>query len=85
MLVAEAEALAAEQGIDDLFLLTETAVHWFPRLGYVATTREAAPAEMTTSPEFASVCPVSAAVLHKQLAKSSMPARSWLIGPAKPW
>jgi len=66
-LVAEAERLAAESGIDELYLLTETAVDLFPRLGYVPAARADAPADMAASPEFASACPVSAAVFWKSL------------------
>lgn len=66
-LVAATEELAGRLGIRELFLLTETAAGWFPRLGYERTTRDAAPAEMAASPEFASACPVSAAVLRKRL------------------
>jgi amino-acid N-acetyltransferase len=66
-LVAAAEDTARQVGISELFLLTETAADWFPRLGYERTTREAAPADMTSSAEFASACPVSAAVFHKRL------------------
>lgn len=66
-LVAAAEDEARSLGISELFLLTETAADWFPRLGYERTTREAAPADMAASPEFTSACPVSAAVLHKRL------------------
>lgn len=66
-LVAAAEEEARTLGISELFLLTESAADWFPRLGYQRTTREAAPAAMAASPEFSSACPVTAAVLHKRL------------------
>lgn len=62
-----AEELAASRGIVELFLLTETAEGWFPRLGYVATTRDAVPTALTASPELAGACPQSAAVLRKRL------------------
>jgi amino-acid N-acetyltransferase len=66
-LVAEVEALATGAGISELFLLTDTAADWFPRLGYVAAVRADAPADMAASPEFVSACPVSATVLRKRL------------------
>lgn len=66
-LVAAVEALAASRGMAELYLLTETAEAWFPRLGYVAVTRASVPAALAASPEFASACPQSAAVLHKSL------------------
>jgi amino-acid N-acetyltransferase len=66
-LVAAVEGLAAQQGISELYLLTETAEAWFPRLGYAATTRATVPAALTASPEFTDACPQGAAVLHKRL------------------
>jgi amino-acid N-acetyltransferase len=69
-LVAAAEDTAVKEGIRELFLLTETAADWFPRLGYERTTRDACPAEMAASPEFVSACPASAAVLRKRLEPS---------------
>ena len=66
-LVAATEELAASQGISELYLLTETAEAWFPRLGYVASTRAAVPAALTVSAEFTGACPDSAAVFHKRL------------------
>jgi amino-acid N-acetyltransferase len=66
-LVAAAEELATSRGIVELYLLTETAEAWFPRLGYVATSRAAVPAALTASPEFTTACPDSAEVLRKRL------------------
>ena len=66
-LVEAAEQLAASRGIAELYLLTETAEGWFPRLGYVPTTRDHVPAALTASPEFTDACPQSAAVLYKRL------------------
>ena len=65
-LVAAAERLAAEDGIEELYLLTETATDWFPRLGYEAATRASVPAELAASPEFMGACPETAAVLRKR-------------------
>ena len=66
-LVGATEQLAAAVGISELFLLTETAETWFPRLGYVPTPRASLPAALMTSSEFTGACPDSAAVLHKLL------------------
>jgi amino-acid N-acetyltransferase len=66
-LVAEAESLAVKVGIDELYLLTETAAAWFPRLGYEATDRGAVPSELAASPEFTGACPDSAVLLGKRL------------------
>jgi len=67
-LVAAVEELAAARGIAELFLLAESAAAWFPRLGYVPSTRAAIPAALWASPELAGACPESAAVLSKRLA-----------------
>ena len=66
-LVAEAESLAIAAGISELYLLTETAAAWFPRLGYTSAERAEAPAALTASPEFTGACPDSAVLLRKRL------------------
>jgi N-acetylglutamate synthase-like GNAT family acetyltransferase len=66
-LVEESEALARERGIESLYLLTETATGWFPRLGYVSLPRDAAPAELLDSAEFKTACPESAVLMGKPL------------------
>jgi amino-acid N-acetyltransferase len=55
-LVEAAERQAREAGIRELYLLTETAVDWFPRLGYEVVPREAAAAAVGESVEFTTVC-----------------------------
>jgi amino-acid N-acetyltransferase len=55
-LVAEAEALARSAGIHDLYLLTETAIDWFPRLGYEVVDRAVATEAVGESIEFTTVC-----------------------------
>ena len=67
-LVTAAEDVAAESGIETLFLLTETAAEWFPRLGYEASDRAGVPAALASSPEFTDACPDSAAVFRKMIA-----------------
>ncbi len=54
--VAAAEALAREEGVRDLYLITETAVDWFPRLGYTPVERAVATAAVGASIEFTTVC-----------------------------
>ena len=66
-LVIEAETMARQLGVEELFLLTETAIEWFPRLGYVPDRREVAPAQLQASPEFAGACPDTARLLRKRL------------------
>jgi amino-acid N-acetyltransferase len=55
-LVTAAEEMAADLGIRDLYLLTETAVDWFPRLGYVELERAEAPDGIAGSWEFRFAC-----------------------------
>jgi amino-acid N-acetyltransferase len=66
-LVEAAEEIARDRGVAELFLLTETAAEWFPRLGYRSEVRGSAPAPLQASPEFAGACPVSAALFRKNL------------------
>ena len=67
-LVEELENLALASGIDELYLLTETAGAWFPRFGYAPAERSGVPASMAASVEFTTACPVSAPLLRKSLA-----------------
>ncbi len=66
-LVHAVETAAARDGVRTLVLLTTTAAAWFPRFGFVTTTREAVPASVTASVEFRGACPASATVMQKAL------------------
>lgn len=66
-LVGAIEARAAEAGAGALVLLTTTAAEWFPRFGFVTTTRESVPTAVTASVEFQGACPASATVMQKML------------------
>ncbi len=55
-IVAAAEQLARDEGVRDLYLLTETAPDWFPRLGYEVVDRAVAAAAVGESVEFTTVC-----------------------------
>jgi amino-acid N-acetyltransferase len=48
-----------------VYLLTTTADRYFAALGFVAIDRDAAPAAIRSSPEFASICPADATVMHR--------------------
>jgi N-acetylglutamate synthase-like GNAT family acetyltransferase len=65
--VAAAEAVALAAGIDELYLLTETAVAWFPRLGYRPVDRSAAAALVGASVEFTTVCRDTGIAMAKHL------------------
>ncbi len=66
-IVAASEARARELGIGELYLLTETAAAWFPRLGYEAIDRSQVPAALTSSVEFTTTCPTSAIAMRRTL------------------
>jgi amino-acid N-acetyltransferase len=65
--VAAAERLARDTGVRELYLLTETAVEWFPRLGYVVVPRDVAAAVVGESVEFTTVCKDSGVPMRRLL------------------
>lgn len=67
-LVEVAEAMAVGAGVRELYLLTESAGTWFPRLGYTAVDRQAVPAAVLASVEFTHACPVTALVMRRNIA-----------------
>lgn len=64
-LVQAAEQLAQTEGVSEVFLLTEAAIDWFPRLGYQPLAREAAPADVTASVEFTTACSSTAVLMRR--------------------
>ena len=67
MVTRAAIDLARQHRLAALFLLTETAGGFFPKLGFAPVPREAVPATVRQSVEFTSVCPVSALVMRLEL------------------
>ncbi len=63
-LVTDAIDLARREGVSDVYLLTTTAVQWFPRFGFVVTERESVPASLAATVEFTKACPASATVMR---------------------
>lgn len=59
---------SGKNGMVSLYLLTETAEHFFSRLGFTKTERDQAPESIKKSSEFAELCPVSAVLMKKDLA-----------------
>jgi amino-acid N-acetyltransferase len=51
------------RGFGALYLLTETAQGYFPNFGFETTPREAVPASIRATHEFAHACPASATVM----------------------
>lgn len=66
-LVEAAERQARHEGAAELYLLTTTAEAFFAGLGYESTERDEAPAALRSLPEFASICPASAACMRRVL------------------
>lgn len=60
-------ALARSYGAPAAYLLTTTAESYFPRFGFVRTTRASVPSGVQQSIEFRSACPASAIVMRKPL------------------
>jgi amino-acid N-acetyltransferase len=64
-LLSEAHA----RGVHDVYLLTTTAEHYFPRLGFACVDRDRVPDCVQCSVEFTGACPESAVVMQKTLEK----------------
>jgi amino-acid N-acetyltransferase len=54
-------------GVREVYLLTTTAEHYFPRLGFACVGREQVPEPVQGSVEFTCACPASAVVMRKVL------------------
>ena len=55
------------EGLRDVYLLTTTAAPFFAKLGFVSVERSQVPGEVTSAPEFASICPSTAVVMRYDL------------------
>jgi amino-acid N-acetyltransferase len=66
-LIDRALAMSNERGIRDVFLLTTTAEHYFPRFGFACVCRESVPEALQTSAEFQGACPSTAVVMRKSM------------------
>jgi len=65
--VTAAEALSLVEGLRELYLLTETASDWFPRLGYEVVDRELARAAVGASIEFTMACATTGVPMRRSL------------------
>lgn len=63
-------AKAQERGNRDIYLLTTTAEHYFPRFGFACIARDQVPQQVQSSVEFTSACPASAVAMRKVLPTS---------------
>ena len=66
-LVLDAERLARDRGATEVYLLTETAGDYFPRLGYARLERDAVPAGVQRSAEFTTACATSAIAMVRSI------------------
>jgi amino-acid N-acetyltransferase len=64
-LIDRALALSQERGVKDVFLLTTTAEHYFPRFGFACVNRGSVPASVQESVEFQGACPSTAIVMRR--------------------
>lgn len=60
LLTTEAIAAARRKHVVAVYLLTETAMGFFPRFGFVPVSRDDVPGEVQQSVEFTTACPASA-------------------------
>lgn len=61
------DALCRERGVQDLYLLTDTAADYFERLGFRECARSAAPRAIRVTRQFSTLCPDSATLMHRHL------------------
>jgi len=67
VLVDRALDLARQHRIEDVYLLTTTAEHYFPKFGFACVSRDAVTEGVRSSVEFQTACPASAVVMRKAL------------------
>ena len=70
-LVVGAEQYAQQNNVQTLYLLTNTAVPFFTRLGYATVSRTTAPEAIQRTPEFSNLCPDSTTFMMKALGPNS--------------
>lgn len=56
--------MALQRGVNEIYLLTETAVDYFPRFGFQKVTREEVAPAVQQSIEFTAACPASAQAMR---------------------
>jgi amino-acid N-acetyltransferase len=67
VLVDRALDLARQHRVEDMYLLTTTAEHYFPKFGFACVSRHAVAEEVQSSVEFQTACPATAVVMRKTL------------------
>ena len=66
-LVGHVEKIVKDRGFDRIFLLTETAEHFFMLNAYKQIERTTAPDEIKQTAQYSSLCHVSCSVMMKEL------------------
>ena len=66
-LLEELIALCQSEGIQSLYLLTETAKDFFEKRGFTIAERELAPESIRNSSEFSELCPSTAVLMKKEV------------------
>ena len=66
-LVEYLESMCQQNGVQEIFLLTETAEHYFDQLGYTCTPRAHAPFDIKNTTQFSTLCPCSSRLMVKIL------------------
>ena len=64
--------MARQRGVRDVFLLTTTAQHYFPRFGFETVDRVEVPESVRQSVEFRSACPASAIAMRARVADANV-------------
>lgn len=66
-LIHHVETWAAENSINQLYLLTTTAAKYFSKIGFKTISRDKAPPFIVNTPQFSTLCPSSAEFMCKNL------------------
>lgn len=64
-LLSKVEEHSSAIGVDNLYLLTNTAEKYFQNKGFKSIPRELAPEPIKSTKEFSSLCPASATLMYK--------------------
>jgi amino-acid N-acetyltransferase len=67
IVVRDLERIAGLDGVEQLFLLTQTAQRFFEHQGYRVIDRQSVPQNVQGSAEFRTLCPASAVCMAKEL------------------
>ena len=66
-LVEQVEQHAKNQGLSELYLITNTAESYFSKKGFHAISKDAVPATVASSAEMNGLCPTSSVIMRKSI------------------